>query len=115
MVARQNRRALKPACNDNGPVLILCRATPEPRSPILRVASLLAGVVSVSYVVEGVLLIAPGKTPVRSVPARVARAASAAEDALVNPTEQSICTAYSTCKLRRVSPYPDQSGAAGHW
>ena len=80
MVARQNRRALKPACNDNGPVLILCRATPEPRSPILRVASLLAGVVSVSYVAEGVLLIAPGKMRVRSVPARVACASSAAED-----------------------------------
>ena len=52
MVARQNRQAHTPACNDNGPVLILCRATPEPRSPILRVASLLAGVVSVSYVAE---------------------------------------------------------------
>ena len=66
MVARQNRRAHKPACNDNGPVLILCRATPEPRSTILGVASLLTGVVSVSYVAEGVLLIAPGKTPVLS-------------------------------------------------
>ena len=57
MVARQNRQAHTPACNDNGPVLILCRATPEPHSTILRVASLLAGVVSVSYVAEGVLLI----------------------------------------------------------
>src|SRR3954454_4882329 len=80
MVARQNRQAHTPACNDNGPVLILCRATPEPRSPILRVASLLAGVVSVSYMAEGVLLIAPSKTPVRSVPARVARASSASQD-----------------------------------
>ncbi len=66
MVARQNQRAFKPACNDNGPVSILCRATPEPRTTILRVASLLTGVVSVSYVVEGVLLTAPGKTPVLS-------------------------------------------------
>ena len=61
MVARQNRQAHTPACNDNGPVLILCRATPEPHSTILRVASLLAGVVSVSYVAEGVLLIEPAR------------------------------------------------------
>ena len=80
MVAQQNQRAHTPACNDNGPVLILCRATPEPRSPILRVASLLAGVVSVSYVAEGVLLITPGKTPVRSMPVRVACASSAAAE-----------------------------------
>ncbi len=63
MVAPQNRRAHKPACNENGSVSILCRKTKEPRASILRVASALAGAVSVSYVVDGVLLIAPARNP----------------------------------------------------
>src|SRR5689334_2534395 len=57
MVARQNRQAHKPACNDNGPVLILCRATTDLLTTILAHAERARWLVLRIQVVEpGVIL-----------------------------------------------------------
>ena len=63
MRARPNQPCRTIACNDNGPITMIGRDATGRRAAILRAASAVGGMVVVSYVVDGVLLITPAKHP----------------------------------------------------
>ncbi len=57
MLPRRSPSHYTPACNDNGPFSAIRSNATAPRSDIVRIATQVAGPLTLSYVADGVLII----------------------------------------------------------